>query len=64
MVKLKKVWVAWFLAQRKPFASEKIVANSYDEAMDLAEEWANFKYPGRWKEIKVEKSKGEILAYN
>lgn len=62
MVSLSKVYVAWFIAKGKPFASEKVVARNYDHAFELAHEWGTNKYGARMKEIRIEKSKGEVLA--
>lgn len=62
MVKLQKVYVAFYIAKNHSFASNKIVANNYDHAMEIATEWGEFKHGNRVKEIKIEKSKGEVLC--
>lgn len=64
MVGLSKVYVAFFVTKGKPFAHEKIVAHSYDHAAEIAREWGEQKYGARVKEIRIEKSKGEVLADN
>lgn len=62
MVTLSKTYVAYFMAKGRSFASEKIVAQNYDHAKELAEEWGEQKYGKRVKEIKIEKGKGEVLC--
>lgn len=64
MVTLSKVYVAFFISKGKPFATEKIVARNYDRATEIASEWGAQKYGARVKEIRIEKSKGEVLADN
>jgi len=62
MARLSKVYVAFFHDKgKRSFATEKIAARNYEAAMEVAETWAISKYHGRVKEIKIEKSKGEIL---
>ena len=62
MAKLSRIYVAHFHSDRKhSFATEKIVARNYDAALDVAEDWAASKYPGRVKDIRIEKAKGEVL---
>lgn len=71
MASLKKMYVAYFFGHedrsrngnsKKPFASEKVVAASFAEAEDLANEWGEQKFNGRVRTVKVERSKGEVVC--
>lgn len=66
MAHLTKVWVAYFHERKNKhaFASNKVVARNYDEAEALATEWGTDKYGARLVEVKIEKSKGEVIAYD
>jgi hypothetical protein len=65
MPRLTKLWVA-YLYERKnkqPFAHPIILADSFDEAEDIATRWAEQKHNGRVVKIRIEKSKkGEVVA--
>jgi hypothetical protein len=64
MVTLTKVWVAFFMERQNKhsFATQKVIAHSYDDAEDLAWEWGREKYGARLVDVKIEKSKGEVLC--
>lgn len=64
MVALTKVWVASFIERgnKHSFATQKVVAPTYDEAEEMARTWGEEKYGARLVDVKIEKSKGEVLA--
>lgn len=64
MVSLQKMYVARFFADDKhPFTTERVVAKSFHEAVEKAEDWAEVKYTDRKvRDIVVERSKGEVVA--
>jgi hypothetical protein len=65
MPRLRKLWVARLYEKnsKHSFAAPILVADSFDEAEDLASRWAKQKFNGRVRTIKVERSrKGEIVA--
>jgi hypothetical protein len=65
MADLQKLWVAYFheKGQKRPFASNKVVAPNFTAAMDKAGEWGTDKYGRRLEFVKIEKSKtGEVIV--
>lgn len=59
MAHLEKVYAASFYdkKQSKPFYTTKIVAPSYHEADEIANEWADQKFPNRVVKVAIEKSR-------
>lgn len=66
MTALTKLWVASFMERhnKHSFATQKIAAPSFAQAEEMAWEWGREKYNSRLIDIKIEKSKGEVLANN
>lgn len=64
MPKLMKVYAVHYIAKNQTFATARVVAENYDHAKEIGTEWGDMKFGPRVKEIKVEKSKGEIVADN
>lgn len=63
MVTLQKLWIAHFIGKDKhPFMHQKIVAESLSHATEIAEDWAEVKYPNRVRDIVIERSKGEVVT--
>lgn len=63
MPRLKKMYVAHFWDRgKKPFNATKVVAVNYRQAQEIAETYADEKWPDRVMKIGIERSKGEVLA--
>jgi hypothetical protein len=66
MATLKKVFVAYFFERKskRPFHSDKVVASSFEEALEIAEEWGTNKFNGRLVNVIIEKSRkgGEVIS--
>ena len=64
MACLKKVYIARFFGKdgRRPFHSDKLVADSFIQAEEIALEWGTKKYNGRLMRVEVERSKGEVIS--
>ena len=67
MARLTKVWAASFFERQhkgRPFATNKVVAVNMDQAQELAEEWGEAKWGARLVEVRIERSKGEVIAHS
>lgn len=65
MPTLKKLYVARFYEKnnKRPFHSDKVVADSFRDAEEIAFMWGMQKWNGRLLKVEIEKSKGgEVIA--
>jgi hypothetical protein len=65
MPTLKKLFVARFFEKgsKRPFHSDKVVADSFRDAEDIAFMWGMDKWGQRLLKVEIEKSKGgEVIA--